>query len=104
MKFRIVTEADKQWTGICHQKHYQPYTNLPKIYSRPFTSFSKAYTRNRSLYQNLEKGDFSYIIDTVPYTKIAKINTVPGGTFPVPKLYTVPPGLFIKLPTLPYSL
>ncbi len=36
--------------------------------------------------------------DTVPYIKIAKIDTLSGGTSPVPKLYIVhPPGnlLFI---------
>ena len=79
-------------SGTCHRGFKSipfPYTNILKKCTQPYNNISKKYighyisyrnpeNRHRSLYQIVK-------IDTVLYTNIWKIDTLPDGTSSCPK-------------------
>ena len=74
------------------QKHTRSLYQFLKKYTRPYTKFSKKYILPYTSYQNLEnqyRWQVPYTkivkIDTVLYTNIWKIDTLPDGTSPYPK-------------------
>ena len=85
------------WTGTCHRSFKNipvPYTNFPKIYTRPCTNFLKMH-RYRSLYQNHKN---QYLLMTklrksIPFLIPKSLKSIPFLHVPVPKICIVhPPG------------